>query len=61
MSESNSELSTTSKVKDENHVVEEMQNSATGEEHLTADIGLQILAGSIVDFDPEGDESRPFE
>jgi hypothetical protein len=37
------------------------ESSAASEDDLTAGMGLQILAGSIVDFDPEGDDARPFE
>lgn len=59
MSESETE-SSISEVKDGDHVEEE-QSSATSEEDLTAGMGLQILTGNIVDFDPEGGDARPFE
>ena len=42
-------------------LAEEEQSSATSEDDLTAGMGLQILVGSIADFDPEGDDARPFE
>ncbi|KAG4434616.1 hypothetical protein IFR05_009909 [Cadophora sp. M221] len=62
MSESETE-SSISEVKDDENVdhVEEEQRSATSEEDLTAGMGLQILAGSMVHYDPEGGDARPFD